>query len=192
MTTSPTKDRSHESIINDTLARLLRERSGLSTAAETLHAGKRPDIIVRLAEGPVVLETEFEPAATVSRLDERLVRGIGMSVDGQRVQNVFAITVPAQAPLDQPTTSLPTLGDLYAGAGRNGGSTAHPAPGSPAPSGRARQRGCSDQTPPAGNLEEATDFEEGLVKMGNGSRLVFIPRHGGQSLPGSLSTRARR
>ena len=62
MTTSPTKDRSHESIINDTLARLLRERSGLSTAAETLHDGKRPDIIVRLPEGPVILETEFEPA----------------------------------------------------------------------------------------------------------------------------------
>ena len=74
MTTSPTKDRSHESIINDTLARLLRERSGLSTAAETLHAGKRPDIIVRLAEGPVVLETEFEPACI--ELDERLVRDV--------------------------------------------------------------------------------------------------------------------
>ena len=74
MTTTAGQDRSHESIINDTLARLLRERSGLSTAAETLHAGKRPDIIVRLAEGPVVLETEFEPACI--ELDERLVRDV--------------------------------------------------------------------------------------------------------------------
>ena len=72
MPTSTTKDRSHESIINDTLARLLRERSGLSTAAETLQDGKRPDIIVRLPEGPVILETEFEPARI--ELDERLVR----------------------------------------------------------------------------------------------------------------------
>ncbi len=74
MTTSPTKDRSHESIINDTLARLLRERSGLSTAAETLQDGKRPDIIVRLPEGPVILETEFDPARI--ELDERLDRDI--------------------------------------------------------------------------------------------------------------------
>ena len=93
MTTSPTKDRSHESIINDTLARLLRERSGLSTAAETLHDGKRPDILVRLPEGPVILETEFEPAATVEA--DALSR-LGMSIDGQRVQNVFAVTVPAR------------------------------------------------------------------------------------------------
>ena len=74
MPTSSGKDRSHESIINDTLARLLRERSGLSTAAETLHDGKRPDIIVRLSEGPVILETEFEPARI--ELDERLVRDV--------------------------------------------------------------------------------------------------------------------
>ena len=72
MTTTAGQDRSHESIINDTLARLLRERSGLSTAAETLHAGKRPDIIVRLPEGPVILETEFDPARI--ELNERLVR----------------------------------------------------------------------------------------------------------------------
>ncbi len=32
-------DRSHESIINDTLARFLRERCGLSAVAETQQAG---------------------------------------------------------------------------------------------------------------------------------------------------------
>ena len=58
MTTVTNKDRSHESIINDTLARFLRERCGLSAVAETLHDGKRPDIIVRLTAGPVILETE--------------------------------------------------------------------------------------------------------------------------------------
>ena len=64
MTTSA--DRSHESIINDALARVLRERCNLpSAAAETLVGGKRPDIVVRLTEGPVVVETEVEPARTV-------------------------------------------------------------------------------------------------------------------------------
>ena len=50
MTSSSDKDRSHESIINDALARVLRERSRLTADAETLHDGKRPDIIVRLPE----------------------------------------------------------------------------------------------------------------------------------------------
>ena len=59
MTTATHKDRSHESIINDTLARFLRERCSLSAVAETLHDGRRPDIIVRLSEGPVILETEL-------------------------------------------------------------------------------------------------------------------------------------
>ena len=59
-------DNSHESIINDTLARFLRERCSLSAVAETLHAGKRPDIIVRLPESPVIIETELEPALTGS------------------------------------------------------------------------------------------------------------------------------
>ena len=65
MTTLAYKDRSHESVINDTLARFLRERCGLSAVAETLHDGRRPDIIVRLDEGSVILEIELEPALTV-------------------------------------------------------------------------------------------------------------------------------
>ena len=91
MTTSTT-DRSHESIINDALARVLRERCNLpSAAAETLRAGKRPDIVVRLAEGPVVVETEVEPARTVEA--DALSR-LGMDIGGQEVQNVFAVAVP--------------------------------------------------------------------------------------------------
>ncbi len=66
MTTVSGKDRSHESIINDTLARFLRERCSLSAVAETLHGGRRPDIIVRLPESPVIIETELEPALTGS------------------------------------------------------------------------------------------------------------------------------
>ena len=91
--TTTNRDRSHESIINDALARLLRERSGLDAVAETLHGGRRPDIIVRLAGGPVVLETELEPAPTVEA--DALSR-LGMTINGGKVQNVFAVTVPGQ------------------------------------------------------------------------------------------------
>ena len=83
-------DRSHESVINDTLARFLRERCGLSAVAETLHDGRRPDIVVRLPAGSVILETELEPALT---LEADALSRLGMEIDGQRVQNVFAVTV---------------------------------------------------------------------------------------------------
>ena len=86
-------DRTHESIINDVLARVLRERGGLDTAAETLRERARPDIIVRLAEAVVVLELEVEPAPTVEA--DALSR-LGMDIDGLRVQNVFAVKAPAQ------------------------------------------------------------------------------------------------
>ena len=93
MTSGTDKDRSHESVINDTLARFLRERCSLSAVAETLHGSRRPDIIVRLSEGPVILETELEPALTVEA--DALSR-LGMEIDGQKVQNVFAVTVPGR------------------------------------------------------------------------------------------------
>ena len=92
-------DRSHESVINDTLARFLRERCGLSAVAETLHDGRRPDIIVRLPAGSVILETELEPALTVEA--DALSR-LGMEIDGQRIQNVL---VPGRL---RSATSCPT------------------------------------------------------------------------------------
>ena len=85
-------DRSHESVINDTLTRLLRERSGLAASAETLHGGKRPDILLRLADGPAVMEIEIAPALTVAA--DALSR-LGMAIDGHTVQNAFAVIVPA-------------------------------------------------------------------------------------------------
>ncbi len=56
MITDADSDRGHESVINDTLRRFLRERCGLSAVAETLRSDRRPDIIVRLPGGPVILE----------------------------------------------------------------------------------------------------------------------------------------
>ena len=58
MTGSLPRDRSHENITNDTLARPLRERCNLSSVAGTLHDGKALDIIVRLSAGSAILETE--------------------------------------------------------------------------------------------------------------------------------------
>ena len=55
------------------------------------HDGKPPDIIVRLAQGTVILETELEPAKTVEA--DALSR-VGLVIDGRKVQNVFAVTVP--------------------------------------------------------------------------------------------------
>ena len=129
MTTHSARDRSHESIINDALARFLRERCGLSAVAETLHDGRRPDVIVRLSSGPVVLEIEIEPAPTVEA--DALSR-LGMELDGSRVQNVFAVRVPERLR----STSQERLYERMATAlwfGRSGASTAPPAPGNPAP-----------------------------------------------------------
>ena len=92
MTSSASRDRSHESIINEALARLLRERLGLEAVAETLHHGRRPDIVVRRPnQAPVILEIEIAPAATV---DADALARLGMEIDGQQVQNAFAVTVP--------------------------------------------------------------------------------------------------
>ena len=169
MTTSPTKDRSHESIINDTLARLLRERSGLSTAAETLHDGKRPDIIVRLPEGPVILETEFEPAATVEA--DALSR-LGMSIDGQRVQNVFAVTVPARLRSTNQRHLFQRLATatLAWQEWRIDGTSGPRLTGSAVELGNAVAR----STPPAGNLDEAVDALDEGVRWA-GSRLYSSP-----------------
>ena len=63
MTTPLGRDRSHESVINAVLARFLTERDGLDAVADTLRHGPQPDIVVRLPEGTVVVETEVEPAS---------------------------------------------------------------------------------------------------------------------------------
>ncbi len=169
MTTANRKDRSHESIINDTLARFLRERCGLSSVAETLHQGKRPDIIVRLTEGPVILETELEPALTVEA--DALSR-LGMEIDGQRIQNVFAVTVPGRLR----STSQQRLYERMAVATlawqewRSDGTSGPKLSGSATELGNAVAR----TTPPAGNLDEAVDaLDEGARRAG--SRLYSSP-----------------
>ena len=169
MTTVGDRDRSHESIINDTLARFLRERCNLSAVAETLHDGRRPDIIVRLPEGPVILEIEFEPALTVEA--DALSR-LGMEINSRRVQNVFAVTVPGRLR----STSQQHLYERTAGAKlvwqewRVDGTAGPKISGTAIELGNAVER----TVPPAGDLDEAVDvLDEGARRAG--SRLYSSP-----------------
>ena len=169
MTTATHKDRSHESIINDTLARFLRERCSLSAVAETLHDGRRPDIIVRLSEGPVILETELEPALIVEA--DALSR-LGMEIDNRRVQNVFAVTVPGRLR----STSQQYLYERMAGATLVWQEWRIDGTAGPKLSGTAIELGNVVQrtTPPAGDLDEAVDvLDEGARRAG--SRLYSSP-----------------
>ena len=169
MTTPPARDRSHESVINTALARLLTERVGLEAVAETLRHGLRPDIVVRLPEGPVILETEVEPARTVEA--DALAR-LGMEIDGRIVQNAFAVTVPAalrsaaQRHLHERMASATLLWQEW----RVDGTSGPKLTGTLAELGNAVARAA----PPAGNLDEAVDLlDEGARRAG--SRLYASP-----------------
>ena len=169
MTTPADRDRSHEGVINDVLARLLRESLGLPAVAETLHEGKRPDVLMRLPGGPVVLETEIEPAPTVEA--DALAR-LGMEIDGQRVQNVFAVTVPGhlRSTAQQRLYDRMAVSTLEWREWRIDGSAGPRLTGTPADLGRA----AAMATPPAGNLDEAVDLlDEGARRAG--SRLHASP-----------------
>ena len=169
MTQIPNADRNHESIVNDTLGRFLRERCGLSAVAETLHDGKRPDIVVRLSEGPVIIETEFSPALTVEA--DALSR-LGMDIDGQKVQSVFAVTIPESLR----STSQHHLYDRMASAKlvcqewRIDGTAGPKFSGTSVELGEVVRR----TTPPAGSLDEAVDaLDEGARRAG--SKLYSSP-----------------
>ena len=169
MTIHSARDRSHESIINDALARFLRERCGLSSVAETLHGGRRPDIIVRLSSGPVVLEIEIEPAPTVEA--DALSR-LGMELDGSRVQNVFAVRVPERLR----STGQDHLYERMATAALVWQEWRIDGTSSPRQSGSATEFGSAvaSATPPTGDLDEAVDALDKGVRQ-TGSRLYSSP-----------------
>ena len=163
MTTPTGSDRSHESVINDTLARILRERLGFSAVAETLVDGKRPDVIVRLPQAaPIVLEIEIEPARTVEA--DALSR-FGMEIDGEKVQNAFAVTAPA----DLRTADQLRLFDRLEAATlrwqewRSDGTSGPKLSGTVAELGNAVTRA----TPPSGDLEQTVNIlDEGARRAG--------------------------
>ena len=171
MTIGSAQDRSHESIINDNLARLLRERLGMSAVAETLRPdGRRPDIIVRLPDGPaIVLETELEPAPTV---DADALSRLGMEIDGQRVQNVFAITVPGALR----SVSQQYLYDRMATARLQWQEWRIDGTSGPVLTGAFAELGdvVARAIPPMGNLDEAVDLLEQGARSA-GARLSQSP-----------------
>ena len=162
-------DRSHESIINAALARLLRELVGLDAVAETLHPGRRPDILARLPAGPAVLEVEIAPAPTV---DADALSRLGMEIDGSRIQTAFAVVVPAsiratpQQHLDARLASVALQWQEWRADGSAGPKLA----GGVAELAAAVTRA----TPPAGNLEAAVALlDDGARRAG--SRLARSP-----------------
>ena len=163
MTTQSGSDRSHESVINDTLARILRERLGFSAVAEALVDGRRPDVIVRLPQAaPVILEIELEPARTV---DADALSRLGMELDGAKVQNVFAVTVPARLR----TVDQQRLFDRLAAATlqwrewRSDGTSGPKLSGTVAELGNA----VTLAIPPSGDLEETVNIlDEGARRAG--------------------------
>ena len=165
----PAADRSHETIINDTLARLLRERLGLDAAAETLRGRSRPDIVVRLSHVTVIIETEIEPAPTVEA--DALAR-LGMDIDGQIIENVFAVTVPTplRSTAQRHMYERMATAELVWQEWRSDGSSG------PKRSGKVTEFGQSVSlaTRPAGNLDNAVDLlDEGARRAG--SRLYQSP-----------------
>ena len=169
MSTSSTSDRSHESIINDALARVLREAVGLDAVAETLHAGRRPDILVRLAESPVIVEVEIAPAPTVEA--DALSR-LGFEIDGQEVQNAFAVVVPERlrATPQQQLYERLAVATLEWQEWRIDGVAGPKLAGTVAELGAAVSRA----VPPAGNLEAAVDALDAGARRA-GARLYQSP-----------------
>ena len=163
MTSQTGSDRSHESVINDTLARIFRDRLGFSAVAETLLDGKRPDIIVRLPQAaPVILEIELEPARTV---DADALSRLDMEIDGEKVQNVFAVTAPARLR----TVDQQHLFERMEAAAlewqewRSDGTTGPKLSGTVSELGNA----VTLATPPSGDLEETVNvLDEGARRAG--------------------------
>ena len=163
MTTLPGQDRSHESVLNITLARVFRERCGLNAASETLQGGPQPDILIRLSQGPIIVETEFEPASTVEA--DALSR-FGMEIDGRKIQNSFAVTVPAALRTASQSRLFERLASttLAWQEWRSDGTSGPKLNGTPIELGDVIRR----TTPPTSNLDEAVDaLDEGARRAGS-------------------------
>ncbi len=151
--TPATVSRTHESVINVALAQVLGERLGLTTAAETMYGRSRPDIVLRRDGGPVVLEVELEPAATV---DADALARLGLEIDGQPVQNAFAVAVPGQfrqADQRHLAARLAAATDLRWREWRIDGTSGPRLSGDVTELGRAADRA----VPPSSNVQEGVD-----------------------------------
>ena len=124
---------------------------------------------MRLPTGPVVLEIELEPALTVEA--DALSR-LGLELDGRRVQNVFAVTVPGvlRTVNQQFLFERMVASRLEWQEWRIDGTSGPKLTGTPDEMGDVVSR----TTPPAGNLDEAVDvLDRGVRKAG--ARLYHAP-----------------
>ena len=83
----------HEATVNVALARLLRDDFGLDAQAELVVAGRRPDVLVQRASGPVVIESEFAPARSV---DNDALAKLFLKVGGREVGVTIALVLPSE------------------------------------------------------------------------------------------------
>lgn len=158
-----TISRTHESVINVALAEVLRKRLGLTTAAEEMLGRSRPDIVLRRDVAPVVLEVEIEPAPTV---DADALARLGLEIDGQPVQNTFAVAIPGQfRQTDQRHLAerLAAARDIKWREWRSDGTSGPRLSGDIAQLGRAVDRA----VPPSGNLQEGVgELADGVRRAG--------------------------
>ena len=83
--------RQHEATVNVALARVLRDKFGLSAQAELLVNGRRPDVLVQRFPNPVVMECEFSPAYSV---DNDALAKLHLKSNGWTVGVTFAVVLP--------------------------------------------------------------------------------------------------
>ena len=85
--------RVHEATVNVALAQVLRDDFGLDAQAEVVISGRRPDVLVQRAAGPVVIESEFAPARSV---DNDALAKLFMEVVGCEVGVTIALILPRE------------------------------------------------------------------------------------------------
>ncbi len=177
MTSSQFVNRSHESILNDVLARLFRERYGLPAVAETLRQRQRPDIVARRVDDAVIVEVEFEPADTV---DADALSRLGMEIDGKPVQVAFAVAIPNALR----TTEQQHLLERLATASfrwqewRSDGTSGPKVSGNSADLAQAVREAVA----PGGNLEQAVALLDEGTRFAGGAPL-FLTWHANQNRP---------
>lgn len=88
-----TEIRQQERIVNNALAELLRDRCDLDAQAEVGVAGRYPDVLVNVLNGPVILETEFAPAYSVR--DDAFAK-LGLTIRGRSTDITFAVVLPEE------------------------------------------------------------------------------------------------
>ena len=85
--------RQHEATVNVALARVLRDKYGLSAQAELVVNGRRPDVLIERFPNPVVIECEFSPAYSV---DDDALAKLHLKSNGWTVGVTFAVVLPRE------------------------------------------------------------------------------------------------